>query len=1126
MRKLHKWARNPLIMLMACLGVSNVSAAVTGQWDFDSGDLSATVGGDMQYLGAAAAGTEFNTASGFSLPAQTGGDASVMKFPANTIPDGYSIPTPASANGSQTGVPEGTLVNDWTLIVDVLYPTESDATWRAIIETDGRFIAADADFFVNPGNGIGISGQYDGNIAPNTWHRIGLVLDGSAGLMRKYIDGVEVGIMGLPSDPAIGTLDGRWALAVADIAELFNDNDGDVAEGYVSSVQLRDSALNAGQMLAIGGPVATGVPQVIPPVPPYLETRSPAANDSNASPLPTISAVLNQGDQTIVQSSIKLIVDGVDVGATVSPASPFSIEYVVTVPYKPLSDHTVVVEYSTGGAPVTIEWGFSVPNYQNITLPAPEYIETFDLAAEGGIPTGWVRTNFTDTVVAGLDLSNIDSDSYLDWQTITAARLQAFSFGGRRFNQPPIIVNDQIVDPLTTGNLIYAESDQRGGNQVQVIFSPDYDLTGVENVFLVFNSMYEQNQDSSGSVEYSIDGGATWLPVLYMIDQADLIFDGENIDAVATMNEARTDQAYDLSYGTWIGAPITAALAPFISGRVNDDSVESKRVEVHRLPAADNAATVRFRMAQSGTASWYWGIDNFGLYSINTPVINSNPISLTVIPGDSVSFSVSATSPTAETYQWNGPNGALSDGGKISGATTPTLTITGADTAEAGSYFAEVTNQDGTVESGTAVLMVIDVPQFNRQPALSVAASEGTEARLFVEAVGREPLAYQWRKGTYEASAPVSGADGSALSFLPSAAADTGTYFAIVSNASGSVTSVVSSVSISAGAVTDGLVAHLRFDGDYNDASGANNNASAQGSPTFVAGQIGGGSLNVITDESDSQNLVYNYATLGTPAALNFGDSIDFSVAFWIKINSITSDPSYIANKDWGSGSNDGWLIAGDDDGRVQYNIAQRPLGRRDWDSPGGLIGDGGWHHVVSTFDRDGSGTTYVDGALAAERPPSVTPGDRVIVAGDPNPDSIVNDPAFNLNTTTPTNIGQDGTGTYGADFNADMDDVGIWSRVLTGAEVAAIYQAGLAGGDLQTAVVTPTLGSVTIQSSPSGDTVTITYPTGPGIRLETTPVLGPPNWQPVPGSDNVGTIDLPVGSGNEYFRATKPGGN
>ena len=72
-------------------------------------------------------------------------------------------------------------------------------------------------------------------------------------------------------------------------------------------------------------------------------------------------------------------------------------------------------------------------------------------------------------------------------------------------------------------------------------------------------------------------------------------------------------------YGAFIGAAITPDLAPFISGRTDDDPVGSKQVELFRLSSADNQQAVRFRFAHAGTDSWYFGIDDFGLYSVQTP---------------------------------------------------------------------------------------------------------------------------------------------------------------------------------------------------------------------------------------------------------------------------------------------------------------------------------------------------------------------------------------------------------------------------------------------------------------------------------------------------------------------------
>jgi hypothetical protein len=192
---------------------------------------------------------------------------------------------------------------------------------------------------------------------------------------------------------------------------------------------------------------------------------------------------------------------------------------------------------------------------------------------------------------------------------------------------PGQIVNGVVLTPtdLMVNNFVYFESDERGGNQVGVLFSPMYDLTGKTNLFVSFHSSYVQNQDNIASLEYSVDGGANWLPILYMLDGPDVVYmaDGTTVDAVTTMNADQGDSAFSQPYGTFIAAPITQALAPYISPRVNDDKLESHRVEYFPLPAANNKSKVQFRFGYAGTGSWYWGVDDFGIYG--APTIASGP---------------------------------------------------------------------------------------------------------------------------------------------------------------------------------------------------------------------------------------------------------------------------------------------------------------------------------------------------------------------------------------------------------------------------------------------------------------------------------------------------------------------
>jgi len=257
-----------------------------------------------------------------------------------------------------------------------------------------------------------------------------------------------------------------------------------------------------------------------------------------------------------------------------------------------------------------------------LILPAPLYFEDFESGHETLVSSvaGWSETNRTDRLTPGLDPNDPRSDTYLGWALISSARLGAV-FGSRRLQVAPgQELNHQPVTLLMSNRLVYAESDRRSGNQLQVLFSPPYDLAGHEGVVLVLDSAYEQNQDSIAGVEYSKDGGATWLPVVYWLDDqggaADIIRTNGVIDVRATLGTARTDQAFGLAYSNFLGAPVSESLRPHLVGRTNDDSVEAKRVEIFRLPGADREPDVRFRFFQAGTSSWYWGVDNWGLYSV------------------------------------------------------------------------------------------------------------------------------------------------------------------------------------------------------------------------------------------------------------------------------------------------------------------------------------------------------------------------------------------------------------------------------------------------------------------------------------------------------------------------------
>lgn len=245
------------------------------------------------------------------------------------------------------------------------------------------------------------------------------------------------------------------------------------------------------------------------------------------------------------------------------------------------------------------------------------------------------------------------------------------------------------------------------------------------------------------------------------------------------------------------------------------------------------------------------------------------------------------------------------------------------------------------------------------------------------------------------------------------------------------------------GAIVDDLVVHLRLDGNLNDSSGrGNNGGTIEGAEVFYNpastnsdGQsrdplIGTGALD-LTYADDTEFVTFSNSL----SDLHFGADTDFSISLWVQrvVNPTVgvSDPSLIGNKDWDSGSNFGYVIAANDDG-WEWNYRGASAGRVDFDDGQNLPANV-WQHIAVTHDRDGVASFYQNGILLGTRD----------IANRGNIDTNALDPPLT------TNIGQDGTGSYGPKLTHNLDDIGIWRRALTGPEIFTIAIKGAAGVSL-----------------------------------------------------------------------------
>jgi hypothetical protein len=229
------------------------------------------------------------------------------------------------------------------------------------------------------------------------------------------------------------------------------------------------------------------------------------------------------------------------------------------------------------------------------------------------------------------------------------------------------------------------------------------------------------------------------------------------------------------------------------------------------VTATLNAATTNLFLGTYGATVGFTNLSDgvvqsrqFTLSIIKPPVITAQPTNQAVLGGATTTFAATAGGGLPLLYQWlfNGTN--LTDGGNISGSrtnlteagniygsATSILTISNATSGNVGTYSLVVSNAAGVASSSSAGLAIIpSAPVITQQPA-SQEVFGGATARLSVAALGNAPIFYHWYdNGTnLTDGGNISGSATPTLTISNVSAAAIGTYWAVVSNAVGAVTS-------------------------------------------------------------------------------------------------------------------------------------------------------------------------------------------------------------------------------------------------------------------------------------------------------------------------------------------------
>jgi hypothetical protein len=1140
----------------ALLAVS-LQAQPTGQWDFDSGNLTGTVGAALQYAdgagGATQLATQFGSTTALGIPNIGGAPAQVMRFSTNGA--GFLMPTPAAGNGG------GGLVNDYTIVFDILFPAASNGKARALVDADGGLINVDAEFFVNADNGIGAKGQSVGTILPDTWHRIGFVVDGTALVIRAYIDGNEVG-----SRKVANLIDDRFALAPASTAALFSDDNGERAVGYVNSIQLRNVALTKPQMRALAGPTAAGIPATLPPVPSAIEQWIPRG--AFASRTTAVGAIIAPGDTTIQDSSITLTLDNQALASPTVTRAGGLITVQKDAGALAIGEHTMILRYTdslAGARSLTNKFTAALfyEDFEGLTL-GPRFdennaaTEAFQQAWTNRPPAGWSIDNSKfAAVVITPDNPDSDGDGYADLDGRT--EWAGWSFANKDFW---IAADNQTRDQfsLGQGTLAIADNDEWDdqthlkGFFNSFLKTPLISLAGIapNTAFLGFASSWrpEALDDGTADPDNTITTGFPAGP------------NGEktnNQTAIITVS-------YNGGAGTQVMKWDSIQGSPTFHP---DKQNESVLIALNN-PASATNMVITFAMVEAAN-DWWWAIDNIVVNAgASPPIITKQPTGAEVNESQAAELTVAATG-SGLTYQWM--KGQGTNKVPLAGATSASLSLASARVEDSGYYSVDVKNSVGTVSSIGAKISVLPTTSgrlllleenFDKLPlgpnvdeakagtqvwtktapqGWSIddtgvpgagtdqdgvtewagwsfadndwwASVDDQQRSAFLKAVGAAAIAdsdefddqthpagsyatylktktislqgvkqgsvilkfdSSWRpEDNQKANVTVAFDGGAAVevlrfesppaspNFHPDETSETVAvrinnpanaremtvtfgYFDASNNWWWAIDNiVVLGESSAALKITDGLAAYLPFDGDLKDASGNGVNGTSVGTTSFGQGKVGSGAV-VVSSKKDGTS--FNYVTLGMPDALKFGTNTDLTVSFWAKMDTWTADPSFVANKDWNSGGNIGFVIATDNDGRLQWNYhVTGTAPRKDYDGPAGTFTDKNWHHVVVSYARGaGSAKAYVDGKLVNTT--DITPNTGTIDSG------------------LPINIGQDGKGTYtdgGAvgNDNTMIDDVAIWRRALSDADVQVVFNKGSAGTSFAAPSITDDLAA------------------------------------------------------------------